>query len=54
MANDPKTNPGGDGERLDVRAASQGQKTGHIRWVLAIGTTLAVIALVITWLSMHH
>ena len=31
-------------------AASQGQKTGHIRWVLGIGTVLAIVGLLVVWL----
>lgn len=50
MANDPNTNPAGDGEHISVTAASGGQKTGHIRWVLAIGTVLAVVAMIVVWL----
>lgn len=44
MDNDPKTNPGGDGETIHVTEASAGRKTGHIRWVLAISTVMAVVA----------
>ncbi|WP_293906679.1 hypothetical protein [Phenylobacterium sp.] len=50
MANDPNLNPSGDGETIEVTAASGGQKTGHIRWVLVIGTVLAIVAVVIVWL----
>ena len=50
MANDPDTNPAGDGEVISVTAASGGQKTGHIRWVLVISTVLAVAAMVVAWL----
>jgi len=53
MANDPKLNPGGDGETIEVTAASGGQKTGHIRWVLGIGTVLAALGIVIVWLTSH-
>ncbi|HEY2358955.1 MAG TPA: hypothetical protein VGH86_15995 [Phenylobacterium sp.] len=49
MGNDPKANPAGDGETISVTDASGGQKTGHIRWVLLIGTALAVIAVLIAW-----
>lgn len=52
MTNDPKTNPGGDGETIAVSSASGGQKTGHIRWVLAIGTILAIIGVVTVWMIM--
>jgi hypothetical protein len=54
MGNDPRLNPGGDGERIGVTAASGGQKTGHMRWVLGIGTTLAVAGVAIVWLLSHH
>lgn len=50
MANDPNLNPAGDGETIEVTAASGGQKTGHIRWVLVIGTVLAIAGIVIVWL----
>jgi hypothetical protein len=49
MANDPKLNPAGDGEVIEVTAASGGQKTGHIRWVLMIGTALAIAGVGIAW-----
>jgi hypothetical protein len=54
MGNDPKSNPGGEGETIGVTAASAGQKTGHIRWVLAIGTALAAVGFVVAWLLIHH
>jgi hypothetical protein len=54
MANDPNLNPAGDGETIEVTAASGGQKTGHIRWVLGIGTTLAIAAMAAVWLMSHH
>jgi hypothetical protein len=47
---DIEANPGGDGEQISVTDASQGQKTGHIRWVLAIGFALAVVVLFVVWL----
>ncbi|MBR7618984.1 hypothetical protein JKL49_06240 [Phenylobacterium sp. 20VBR1] len=47
MANDPKLNPGGDGETIRSEAASGGQKTGHIRWVLGIGTVLAILGILV-------
>ena len=50
MANDPNLNPAGDGETIEVTATSGGQKTGHIRWVLAIGTILAIAGIAIVWL----
>jgi hypothetical protein len=53
MANDPNSNPGGDGETIRVTAASAGQKTGHIRWVLGIGTLLAIVGIVGVWLVSH-
>lgn len=33
------------GRTISAEAASQGYKTGHMRWVLAIGFALAGIAL---------
>ena len=53
MENDPKLNPGGDGETIEVTAASGGQKTGHIRWVLAISTVLAIVAILIVWVFLR-
>lgn len=53
MANNPNTNPGGDGETIRTTAASGGQKTGHIRWVLGIGTILAIVGVVAIWLTSH-
>jgi hypothetical protein len=52
----PDTNPAGDGEEISVTAASQGQKTGHIRWVLIVGTVLAVVGLITVWMVVqtHH
>lgn len=34
-------------------AVSGGQKTGHIRWVLAIGTILAIAGVLAVWLVIH-
>jgi hypothetical protein len=48
----PQLNPAGNGERIGATDASQGQKTGHIRWVLAIGTLLAIIALAVVGITM--
>jgi hypothetical protein len=48
----PITNPGGDGEDIGVTDASQGQKTGHIRWVLIIGSALAIAVLAVVWMTM--
>jgi hypothetical protein len=53
MANDPNTNPGGDGETIRVTSASSGQKTGHIRWVLGIGTVLAALGMLAMWFTSH-
>lgn len=53
MANDPNSNPGGDGETIRVTQASAGQKTGHIRWVLVIGTILAIGGILAIWLTSH-
>jgi hypothetical protein len=54
MTSDPKSNPGGDGEIVEATDASSGQKTGHIRWVLVIGTFLAIAGLVAVWLIISH
>jgi|HubBroStandDraft_4_1064222.scaffolds.fasta_scaffold286812_3 hypothetical protein len=54
MGNDPNLNPGGNGETIGVTAASGGQKTGHMRWVLGIGTVLAAAGMVTAWLVVHH
>jgi hypothetical protein len=54
MANNPDINPGGDGERIDATPASAGQKTGRIRWVLIIGTVLAICGLAAIWLITFH
>ncbi len=54
MGNNPKLNPGGDGETINATDASGGQKTRHIRWVLGIGTVLAVVGMVIVWLMSRY
>lgn len=51
MENDPKLNPGGDGEKVLSSEASGGQKTGHIRWVLGIGTSLVIAGMAFAWLA---
>ena len=51
-APNPDLNPAGDGETVEATDASQGQKTGHIRWVLVIGTTLVVIGFALVWVLM--
>ncbi len=53
MENNPKLNPGGDGETIEVTDARGAQKTGYMRWVLIISTGLAVVAVVIAWLVMR-
>ncbi len=50
MANDPNTNPGGDGETIEATPASGGQKTGHMRWVLGVGIVLIIAAMLIAWI----
>jgi hypothetical protein len=40
----------GDGVEKSATEASQGTKTGHIRWVLAASLLLVVIALGAAWL----
>lgn len=46
--------PGGRGPELSAREAQQGVKTGHMRWVLAISTVVAILALGIAWLVIYH
>ena len=53
MANNSNTNPGGDGETIRTTEARAGQKTGHIRWVLAIGTILAIAGMLAVWFASH-
>lgn len=49
MANNPNLNPGGDGETIEVTAASGGQQRSHMGWVLGIGTVLSIAGMVIAW-----
>ena len=49
----PDLNTAGDGEDLSVTDARQGQTTGHMRWVLRIGTVLAVVALAVVWIAVR-
>jgi hypothetical protein len=51
-APNPDLNPGGDAETIDATDASQGQKTGHVRWMLIIGSALAVIGVAVVWAVM--
>jgi hypothetical protein len=44
------TNAAGDGVVTSETEASQGQKTGHIRWVLRLSVVLAVLAMAGVWL----
>ena len=53
MENNPKTNPGGDGEAIEVTDARGAEKTGYMRWVLIISTALGLAATMITWLVMR-
>jgi hypothetical protein len=41
---DPRYQASSEAPDLSEEEASQGQKTGHIRWVLAIGFALACLA----------
>ena len=41
----------GDGAQKSATEASQGTKTGHIRWVLVFSLLLVVVALGAAWLS---
>ena len=53
MENNPKLNPGGDGETIEVTDARGAQKTGYMRWVLIISTGLALAAIVVAWFVMR-
>jgi hypothetical protein len=44
------TNDAGAGVVISETPASQGQKTGHIRWVLRLSVVLAVLAMAAVWL----
>ena len=44
------SNTAGDGVHIGETEASQGQKTGHIRWVLRISVALAIAALAGAWI----
>lgn len=39
---------------LDAEDASQGQKTGHMRWVLGVSTALVVIGMVIAFAAFYR
>lgn len=39
----------GSGVEVSGRAARQGDKTGHMRWVLRIGLALVVIGFILAW-----
>lgn len=41
----------GDEVHVDETEASAGEKSGHMRWVLAIGTLLAIILLSAIWMT---
>lgn len=41
----------GDEIHVDDTEASGGEKTGHMRWVLGIGTFLAIALLSIIWIT---
>ena len=41
----------GDEVHIDDTEASGGQKTGHVRWILVIGTLLAIVLLSIVWIT---
>ena len=53
MENNPKLNPGGDGETIEVTDARGAQKTSYMRWVLIISTGLAIAAIVVAWFVMR-
>lgn len=41
----------GDEVHVDDIEASGGEKTGHVRWILAIGTLLAILLLSAIWMT---
>ena len=41
----------GNEVHIDDTEASGGQKTGHVRWILAIGTLLGIVLLSIVWIT---
>jgi hypothetical protein len=41
----------GDGAQKSATEASQGTKTGHIRWVLVISLLLVVVVMGAAWLT---
>lgn len=41
----------GEKVHIDDTEASGGNKTGHVRWILGIGTLLAVVLLSIVWIT---
>lgn len=49
MGNNPEQNPGGDGETIEVTAASGGEKASHMGWVLGIGTALSIAGMLLAW-----
>ncbi len=58
---DPRPDQGGaqagDGVEKSATEASQGTKTGHIRWVLVVSLVLGVVVLgaaFVTYTASHH
>ena len=58
---DPRPDQGGaqagDGVEKSATEASQGTKTGHIRWVLVVSLVLGVVVLgaaYVTFTASHH
>ena len=45
-----QTSATGGGVNIGEAAASQGQQTGHIRWVLRISVALAIVVLAAVWI----
>ncbi len=41
----------GDEIHVNDTEASGGNKTGHVRWILVIGTLLAIVLLSIVWIT---
>jgi hypothetical protein len=52
MTTDPRSDPASAGRKvIGEQDARQATKTGHIRWVLVISMTLAIIVLAVAWAS---
>ena len=57
ISDPPTTDAAGDGAEKTAVEASQGVKTGHVRWMLVISLSLGVLALgaaLIGYTASHH